>query len=121
MSESAIKSETVPSPQTVYLKDYEVPACLIDEIYLHFDLYDEAAFVTSRLRVRHNRFSVNKNKNLKLNGEDLILESIKINGQELENSAYQVTDEHLIIHHIPENFELEIKTKIFPQKNTKLS
>ena len=41
MSESHAINQSIPEPQTVYLKDYQVPVYLIDEIDLHVDLYDE--------------------------------------------------------------------------------
>lgn len=112
---------TKTAPQTVYLKDYQVPAYLIDEIDLHFDLNDEFTIVTSRLRIRRNRLSQHRSQELILNGEDLILESIGLDGELLEPSQYALLDQRLIIYQVPENFELAIVTKIYPKKNTQLS
>jgi aminopeptidase N len=108
-------------PQTTYLKDYQVPAYLIDEIHLDFDLYDDHAQVTSFMRVRHNRQSSSKSRDLILNGEELQLESIKLNGKILKAPDYQVSPEKLIIKKVPDKCDLEIVTKIFPQKNVALS
>lgn len=121
MSETAVPSMTALEPQPVYLKDYQVSAYLIDEIELHFDLRDKETLVKSHLRIRHNRLNPDKTKTLILNGEELILESIKIDGQALSASAYEVTDKFLKIHEVPDSFELEIVTKIFPEQNTALS
>jgi aminopeptidase N len=121
MSESAIQAEFNHAPHTTYLKDYEVPAYLIDEIDLHIDLYDESTLVTSYLRIRRNRFSTSKSKDLILNGEELQLESVSLNGKMLAATQFQVSPGFLIIHNVGDNFELEIKTIIHPEKNTALS
>lgn len=121
MSESAVQTEPKNDPQPIYLKDYQVPAYLIDEIALHFDLNDDETMVTSHLRVRHNRFSTSKMKDLVLNGEGLTLESIKMNGKSIPDSQFQVSEQSLTIQNVPDNFDLEIKTKICPLLNTALS
>ncbi|TAK76000.1 MAG: aminopeptidase N [Gammaproteobacteria bacterium] len=109
------------SPQPIYLKDYHVPAYLIDEIDLHFDLQESHTIVKSHLKMRHNRLSSDQSHTLLLNGEDLILESIQLDGKELTAADYELTDQALILHHVPDAFDLDITTKIYPQKNTALS
>jgi len=121
MSESQAINQLQQGPQPVYLKDYQVPVYLIDEIDLHVDLYEEETIVKSHMRIRHNRLSTNKIKDLILNGEDLTLVSIKLNGKLLSSSHYQVSDQMLTVPNVPDNFDLEIVTKIYPQKNTALS
>lgn len=109
------------TPQTIYLKDYQVPSFLIDEIDLYFNLNEEHTIVSSRLRIRRNRLSPHRTQELILNGEDLILESITLDGVPLAPEKYTVVDQRLIIFEPLENFELAIVTKIYPQKNTQLS
>ena len=41
-------------PQTIYLKDYQVPEFLIDKTSLVFDLNDEYCRVSSELSIRRN-------------------------------------------------------------------
>jgi len=108
-------------PQTTYLHDYAPPIFLIDDIHLIFDLHEEYAHVNSRMRVRYNRLSNSKSRDLLLNGEELVLESIKLDGQPLASSQYELTDTTLRILNAPDSFNLEIETKLFPQKNTALS
>ena len=121
MSESAIQAELNNKAETTYLRDYEVPAFLIDEIDLQFDLNDDSTLVTSHLRIRHNRFSTIKSRDLVLNGEELTLESLVLNGKAVPETDYELSEEFLVLHHVPDNFELEIKTRIYPEKNTALS
>lgn len=108
-------------PQTIYLKDYQVPLYLIDEIELHFTLEQDFTIVKSNLQVRRNQACLSKGKNLILNGEELTLLSIQLDGQPLLPPHYEVTNDLLIIHDAPQNFSLQITTKIYPQDNTALS
>lgn len=110
----------VETPTVYYLKDYQVPNFLIDSIHLDVDLNEDATWVKSNLQIRRNPASTFSNQDLSLDGEELILESIKLNGQTLATEAYQLSEKHLIIFNPPQEFELEIITKIFPQKNTEL-
>jgi aminopeptidase N len=121
MTEALISIKNNQIPRTIHLKDYQVPAYLIDEIDLTIDLNEDETRVTSYMRIRHNRHSAENIKELRLNGEELILESIKLDGKILPPSHYDKTDQYLVIHNVPDNFELEVVTIIAPQKNTALS
>ncbi|EKD70866.1 MAG: hypothetical protein ACD_46C00358G0002 [uncultured bacterium] len=119
MSETTLAHPKI-EPKTIYLKDYQAPNYFVDEIDLHFDLYDEHTLVKSRLRIRHNRHSQNQSRDLILNGEELQLVSIKLEQKTLADAAYTVDSQQLTIHDAPDNFELEIITKIFPHQNAAL-
>lgn len=121
MSASMQLDKTAHEPQTVYLKDYQVPTYLIDEIDLEFDLQKDFTLVKSFMRVRHNRLSQSKVKDLLLNGEELQLLSLKLNNVTLAENQYEVNAESLLIYNVPDNFDLEMSVKIFPHKNTALS
>ncbi|HVE44123.1 MAG TPA: aminopeptidase N [Gammaproteobacteria bacterium] len=121
MSETQTIDEPTQTSQTVYLKDYQPPAYLIDEIDLRFDLHDEFTRVSSLMRIRHQRLSKDTKRELVLNGEELTLESIKLDGKLLQKDQYRLTNSLLIVHHVPDNFELEIVVTIYPEKNTALS
>ena len=51
MSESHALEQTETSPHTIYLKDYQVPNFLIDEVDLYFDLYEDHVLVKSHMRL----------------------------------------------------------------------
>ena len=121
MAEVMLSDKAKQIPQAVHLSDYKVPAYLIDEIDLIFDLQEEFTLVHSHMRIRRNRLSDDKSNVLHLNGEALTLESIKLNHNVLSGSQYTLTDTSLTLKDLPENFELEITTKIYPQDNTELS
>jgi len=99
-------------PQAVYLKDYQSPAYFIPKLHLTFDLFEEKTLVTARAQVRKNTGGA-----LKLDGEELKLVSVKIDGTALTPAQYTVTPELLTIAAPPAEFDLEIVTEIRPQDN----
>ena len=110
------------TPQAIHLKDYSPPEYTVGQIELTFLLDEEATRVTSRLILQKNRLSPNDNAPLVLDGEDLLLESLKINGQPLATSTYEVSAETLTIPGAPKMdvFTVEIETRINPKSNTAL-
>lgn len=109
------------TPATIYLKNYTVPDFLIDHAFLYFDLHDAETIVRSILDIKRNPKAKTKTAPLVLNGEELILRSIAIDGKQLEEKQYQVEDETLIIANVPDQFKLEIEVVIYPEKNTELA
>ncbi|MGB3666367.1 MAG: aminopeptidase N [Bermanella sp.] len=107
-------------PKAIYLKDYQAPAFEIESTHLNFDLYDDYTLVSSTLKMR--RSGVNKHADLFLNGQELELISVSVNGENLSEEHYEQTPESLTVHgaNIPDEFTLAIQTKIKPQENTAL-
>ncbi|WP_045225497.1 aminopeptidase N [Methyloterricola oryzae] len=110
------------APRTVYLKDYTPPDYLVGSVELTFLLDEENTRVTSRLRLQKNPASANPNAPLVLEGEQLQLEWVKLDGQLLKPERYELTPENLTIAWAPkvEVFTLEIETRINPKANTAL-
>ncbi|MGZ8219189.1 aminopeptidase N [Methylomagnum sp.] len=109
------------TPRTVYLKDYTPPDYLIETVDLLFELDEENTRVTSKLRVRRNPDSVGEAKPLELNGEQLALESVKLNGRALDSQQYRLADEALMLPNLPDRpFDLAIVTRVNPKANTAL-
>jgi len=108
-------------PRTTYLKDYKVPEFLIDTIDLEFELEEDITKVKSQMHFTKNSASDYTGSDLILQGEKLILKSITIDGEILDAARYQVDDDSLTIHSVPDQFILEIITWIKPQENTELS
>lgn len=121
MAESQVMNKSKDEPLTIFRDEYQIPSYLIDEIDLNFDLQEDHTQVISRMRIRHHRLSQSKSRDLYLNGEELTLISVSMNGQALTTAQYTQTSQALILHNVPDNFELEIVTKIYPHKNTALS
>jgi len=107
------------SPQAVFLKDYRVPDYLISKTELHVDIYDGYTLVTSNLSLSLNPAALPVAQ-LTLQGTDLELVSIAIDGKLLSEEQYVFGDESLTIKHTPAQFLLTCVTKIYPEKNTSL-
>ena len=110
------------NPQTIHLKDYQVPEYLIQTVDLNFILEAEHTRVVSRLTITHNPDNKAKHAPLVLLGEQLTLKCIALNGVKLTDHQYKLTDESLTIKDIPQNttFTLAIENTINPKANSAL-
>ncbi len=113
-------TDTLDQPATNYLKDYRPPDYLIDTVFLDFQLGEANTEVEARLSIRRNPKASGDAAPLVLDGEDLTLLALCMNGQRLPEPFYTVDAESLTIHEVPERFTLEIITRIQPEKNTAL-
>ncbi|MEN3113167.1 aminopeptidase N [Uliginosibacterium paludis] len=107
------------TPATIYLKDYTPPNCLVDQVTLDISIHAGFARVAARLAMRRN--PVSAGGPLKLDGEDLQLESLSLDGQPLTASAWRLEGETLVIDEVPDAFVLETVVRIDPDQNTQLS
>jgi aminopeptidase N len=108
------------TPQAVYLRDYRPCPFLIDEVELFVDLFEERALVRSRLHCRRNPLSGPGNGPLVLQGRDLLLLAIRLDGLPLAAAEYERADEALIVPEVPDAFVLETESEIHPGQNTSL-
>ena len=88
---------TDKKPETIYLKDYQVPAFLIDKVDLDVKLHPTRTKIAARLTIRRNPDHPDKSALLVLDGENLTLKEISIDGQALKDKAYTVEDNKLTI------------------------
>lgn len=111
------------NPQTIYLKDYQVPDYLIHTANLNFSLDEHRTRVVSRLSLIRNPESLTPNTTLVLAGENLQLIRVVLNDDRvLSETEYQLTPESLIIYDVPQQrpFTLLIENEINPKANTAL-
>ena len=73
--------------KTVWLRDYRVPDYLIDETQLVFELFEDYTLVSSRLRMRRNPAAGAGRAPLVLDGNQLELEEVKLDGRALAPSG----------------------------------
>ena len=112
----AMKDST---PKAINLKDYTQPYYWIDFVNLVFELGEEQTRVRSTMKFRKNQ-GFPGSYPLVLNGEQMGLGSIRLDGTELARGDYGVSEDELTIHQVPDTFSLEIETFIKPQENTAL-
>ncbi len=109
-----------PTAKTIFLKDYTPPPYLISTIELDIEIRDNDAVVRARLAISRNPDAADPAAALVLNGDELSLQSIVLDGRKLAAGDYTVDNERLTIPSVPDAFKLETAVTIVPQKNTKL-
>jgi len=95
--------------ERVYLQDYRPPDFLITSVNLDFELAPDTTLVRSVLSVSRNSSDIQA---LRLDGEDLELLAVRINGQALAQESYTLAEHSLTIHDVPDRFQLEIENRI---------
>ncbi len=108
------------TPKTIRLQDYTPPAFQIDTVFMHFDLNEDVTRVKTVLTLHRNP-DAPQAKDLQLNGEDMRLLQVLVDGQALTHEQYQVTDDSLTVFAVPDSFTLETEVELEPQNNSKLS
>ncbi len=105
-------------PPVIHLSEYAAPAFRIGSVALEFDLDPDRTLVATRLELaRADRGETP----LSLDGEDLDLLEIAIDGAPLAASDYVLTDTGLTIAAVPAgDFVLTTKVAIAPVANTRL-
>jgi aminopeptidase N len=109
---------TIPSVK--FLKDYRPPLYGVEHVKLYVDLNEEACVVTSTLTMYRNFEEADASSALILDGREMELMSVMLDGKRLEDSGYRLNDDALMIPDVPDAFTLNITTRIRPQENTSL-
>ena len=102
-------------PKEIFLKDYTQPNFWCEEVELEFDIFDEETFVKNTSRYKVNEST--DGKTLKLNGVDLELVSISVNGEPVSEDRYHYDNNLLEVSELPSEFELCTKVRFNPYKN----
>ncbi|MBF0447161.1 MAG: aminopeptidase N [Magnetococcales bacterium] len=113
---SSLKSKKVN-----YLKDYRPYSFLVEQVDLTFELGLDVTTVHAKIAFsRQPSLSKTVLEPLVLQGRELKLLSISLDGTPLDLDQYQLTEETLTIPLCPERFFLETSVMIYPQANTSL-
>ncbi len=105
-------------PTVIRREDYSAPAFFINTVDLTFDLDPAKTRVLNRMNLRRNPDVVAQP--LKLDGEDINLARVLVNGQ---GTSFKMEGSLLVLENLPDglaSFDLEIFTTCVPAKNTKL-
>lgn len=100
-----------------YLKDYIEPSFNVESLDLIFELHETATRVSAKMVIT----SKTEQTPLILNGENLMLQSLKLNGTELTKSQYVIQENSLTVNNVPKHFILESTVEINPSANTALT
>ncbi len=108
-----MRTDTAPAPTR--LAEYTPPNFQIDSVYLDFDLDPAATRIKSRLEL--TRLAPGP---LELDGDDIVLKSVKLDGKDLKRTQYRLTQTQLVLEDLPDRCILEIETECAPDKNSTL-
>jgi len=112
-------SEVAPAiKQEVFLADYKKPNFLIESVSLLFQLYEDHTHVVAESKFQ--RTSVD-DKSLHLDGGPYMqMESVAVNGKQLDPSQYILSATGLKVLDTPVQFTLQVVTRLNPFENTRL-
>jgi aminopeptidase N len=102
----------------MFEKDYQAPDYFYEKIDLYFSIFDDKTIVTQKARLFKN--PKKEGHSIYLNGDNLKLLTIRMNGMDLKPNQYKLDPESLTILNAQRDVELEIVTEIYPHLNTAL-
>ncbi|MBS7539412.1 aminopeptidase N [Ancylobacter lacus] len=107
-------------PQPVRLVDYRPPDWLVDTVHLDVRLDPAQTRIRCRLGLRPNPAG-RPDAPLILDGDELTLERLTLDGADLPAGAYDASPSRLTLHAPPRRpLSLEVETVVDPSANTKL-
>ena len=104
-------------PGTIYRKDYAAPDFTVQKVDLLVQIKQGRTEVTATLEI--SRQAV-QDSALKLDGEQLDLLWVELDGQRLSPDDYEISDTELLIPSVPDSFSLRTCVAICPEENTSL-
>jgi len=104
---------------TIRRADYRPPDFLLDSVALEFDLDPALTYVTATLAVRRNPV-VGGSVPFHLDGEDLDLALIGLDGRAISAGSYQLNDAGLTLRAPSDRFTLKTVVRLKPARNTEL-
>ena len=107
-------------PEPIRLEDYRRPDWLVDRVELDFALDEAATEVTARLQVRRNPAAGGGPRPLVLDGQELELLGLEVDGLPLGANRYAKDDDHLTLHELPDACTVLTRVRIHPDRNTAL-
>ncbi len=106
-------------PRPVRLQDYRPPDWLVETVDLDVSLHPTASTIRAKLKIKPNAGGTPAP--LVLDGEDLKLRALALDGKPLAADSFVATADRLTIAQVPNRpFTLEIETVVDPTGNTQL-
>ena len=122
MPDASADTLLATGPQPTRLADYRPPGFLVETVDLVFDLGETDTRVSAHTIVRRNPQAVTRDAPLHLDGDELELVALSLDGRPLAAADYRrEPDGALVVPDVPDSFALDITTRINPERNTQLS
>ena len=106
--------------QPVQRLDYRPPDYGIESVELRFELGEDASEVEAKMAISRTATAEGAPP-LVLDGTNMELLWVKVDGAQLSADAFAVDDESLTLSSVPQSFTLETRVRIKPQENLTLS
>ena len=110
----------ISAPQPIFARDYRAPDYRIAQAYLEVTLDAHATRVLARLDIEARDPAAAPLPPLRLDGENMQLAAIRMDGASLPADAYKTDAKYLTLHAPKARFRLEVETLIDPGANTAL-
>jgi len=104
-------------PSAIYLKDYTPPAYRARDVTMTIGIFQNRTLVTAQTRYERQG---THDLPLVLNGEEITLHTLKLNGQTIPETDYSLTESLLTLPSPGASFTLETECEIHPENNTRL-
>ncbi|EAU43022.1 aminopeptidase N [Fulvimarina pelagi HTCC2506] len=107
--------------QTVKLADYSETDFVFKDVFLTIRLFEGSAEIDSEIRIER-RAGTAPDAPLVLDGDELTLTHLKLNGRAVAEADYDASADRLKVRNLPadDEFVLHVGTRIVPERNTKL-
>ena len=105
--------------KTVLRENYRPFAWILDQVKLRFEIREESTRVISELQLSRNP-SARPSENIELDGQQMKLVSVRMDGKVLVPGDYFLNADKLVIQNAPDSCALTIEVLIKPQENTAL-
>ena len=115
------ENTVVAERKTHYRSDYQSPKFILKNTELHFKLHETQTLVESILTFEKKQISDSKSADLLLNGENMAIVQLKLDGKILSKNQYSIENDVLVVFAVPDKFILETIVNIDPQNNKTLN
>jgi aminopeptidase N len=104
-------------PQMRYRADFQAPDFLVSRVFLDFDLDPQSTTINSQVYFKRNPECTRADSNLILDGQDLELVGLTLDGRDLSADHYHQDERTLVIPDVPPEFVLAVETRVSPAGN----
>ena len=112
-----MKTETLAKAPEKCLEEYTPPDFCVETVELTFSIFEDYCDVVAVTNWRQ----LVPGKSLQLDGSEYFeLKHLAVNGKKLKKAEVTKDGEALIIKDLPDRFELEVHTRLYPKENTRL-
>ena len=101
-----------------YRADFQAPDFLVSRVFLDFDLDPQSTTICSQVHFKCNPECTKADSNLILDGQNLELVGLTLDGRALSADRYHQDERALVIPDVPPEFVLAVETRVSPAGNT---